>query len=591
MRRCALSLYILPVLLTISLSSFSYAQSEAGSKEIAHPVEQSSVDVSSTVEHISIAEQTIKHLNSELENLNDLIKKTHGQDNLALQYHTFQKNELLRDAIGTAIRNNSADRNFLYQQVKQQQYTSEAAAYLNERTTKLADQLNSAKGSDKFALLARYEEAIIFLDSMLVAQQENIEWLKALDRPSLELAKKLEQEISLYSKQTVADIQLLRHKIRAEQFQVSVAPEAEQPKLQLNLMVNEQLLNIHTRSLRVITEISDNLALPTAELKRLYFEVTGSLTQDLLNSDVIVALLKKWSRECRDWLIENAPQYAFQIIVFLIIILTTYFVVKIIRNLVRLGTSAKKLKISQLMQEFIVSMIGRVVMLLGFLVALSQIGINLTPILTGFGIASIIIGFALQDALANFAAGMMLLIYRPFDVGDYVSAGGVEGKVSHLTLVNTTIKTFDNQIIMVPNSTIWNGVIKNMTYERVRRVDMVFSVSYSDNVEQVEQLLAEIVADHPATLRSPAPLIKLQTLNTSSVDFIVRPWTKTDDYWDVYWDITRTVKIKFEQEGITIPFPQQDVYLYPTSAEQRYRRRSHRPVVQQNIETAARIDL
>ena len=111
-----------------------------------------------------------------------------------------------------------------------------------------------------------------------------------------------------------------------------------------------------------------------------------------------------------------------------------------------------------------------------------------------------------------------------------------------------------------------------MTYERVRRVDMVFSVSYSDNVEQVEQLLAEIVADHPATLRSPAPLIKLQTLNTSSVDFIVRPWTKTDDYWDVYWDITRTVKIKFDQAGITIPFPQQDVHLYPTSAEQKYGR-------------------
>ena len=573
MRRCALSLYILPILLTISLSSFSYADSEAGSKEIAHPIEQSSVDENSTAEHISTAEQTIKHLNSELENLDDLIKKTHGQNNLALQHQTFQKNEQLRNAIDAAVKDGSVNSNFLYHQInQQQQYTSNAIAFLTERSNKLADELNSAKGSDKFPLLASYEEAATFLDTMYEAQQENIEWLKAIDRPSPEITKKLEQEISLYSEQTVADIHLLRHKIRTEYSQISVAPEAEQPNLQLNLMVSERLLTIDTKSLKVITEISDNLGIPTAELKRLYFEATGSLTQDLLNRDVVVALLKNWSQECQDWFMENAPRYVFQVVVFLIIIVLAKFAANIIRSLVRRGSSAKKLKISQLMQEFFVTMSGRAVMVLGFLVALSQIGLNLTPILTGFGIASIIMGFALQDALANFAAGMMLLIYRPFDVGDYVSAGGVEGKVSHLSLVNTTIKTFDNQIIMVPNNKIWSGVIKNMTYERVRRVDMVFSVSYSDNVEQVEQLLAEIVADHPATLRSPAPLIKLQTLNTSSVDFIVRPWTKTDDYWDVYWDITRTVKIKFDQAGITSPFPQQDVHLYPTSAEQKYGR-------------------
>ena len=554
MRCCVLLKYVLPVVISISCINVSGAEADT-----LPPVD-------SSIANSSSAEQTIKQLNSELVKLDDLIKKTHGQNNLALQYQTFQKNEQLRNAIGAAIEDKSAGGNFLYQQInKQQQYTIQATAYLTERNTKLIDELNSAKGSDKFALLANYEEIVTYLDSMYEAQQENIEWLRALDRPKPELTKKFKQEIYLYSQQTVADIQLLRHKIRAEQSQVSVAPEAEKPNLQLNLMVHKRLLNIDTRSLKVITEISDHLGLPTAELKRLYFEATGSLTQDLLSRDVIVALLKNWSQQCQDWLMENAPRYVFQIIVFLIIILMAGFVANLTRSLVRRGASSKKLKISQLMQEFIVSMFGRVVMVLGFLVALSQIGLNLTPILTGFGIASIIIGFALQDALANFVAGMMLLIYRPFDVGDYVAAGGVEGKVSHLSLVNTTIKTFDNQIIMVPNSKIWSGVIKNMTYERVRRVDMVFSVSYCDDVEQVEQLLAEIVADHPATLRSPAPLIKLQTLNTSSVDFIVRPWTKTDDYWDVYWDITRTVKLKFDQAGITIPFPQQDVHLYPTS--------------------------
>ncbi|MDW2068516.1 mechanosensitive ion channel family protein, partial [Vibrio sp. 1579] len=171
----------------------------------------------------------------------------------------------------------------------------------------------------------------------------------------------------------------------------------------------------------------------------------------------------------------------------------------------------------------------------------------------------VIIGFALQDTLSNFAAGMMLLIYRPFDVGDFVYAGGVDGKVSHMSLVNTTIRTFDNQIIIVPNSKIWGDVIKNVTHERIRRVDMVFGIGYADDLLKAESVLTDIVTSHPAVLRAPEPMIKVHTLNTSSVDFIVRPWVKTDDYWEVYWDVTKEVKLRFDREGISIPFPQQDV--------------------------------
>ena len=157
---------------------------------------------------------------------------------------------------------------------------------------------------------------------------------------------------------------------------------------------------------------------------------------------------------------------------------------------------------------------------------------------------------------------MMLLIYRPFDVSDLVEAGGVSGKVSHMSLVSTTIKTFDNQILIVPNSKIWGDTIKNVTHERLRRVDMVFGIGYNDSIEHAEQVLNSIVDAHPAVLRSPETTIKLQTLNTSSVDFIVRPWVKTEDYWDVYWDITREVKLRFDREGLSIPFPQQDVHLH-----------------------------
>lgn len=214
------------------------------------------------------------------------------------------------------------------------------------------------------------------------------------------------------------------------------------------------------------------------------------------------------------------------------------------------------------MQEFFISMSGKIVFAIGILIALSQVGLNLAPILTGFGVAGIIVGFALQDTLSNFASGMMLLIYRPFDVGDLVEAGSITGKVSHMSLVNTTIKTFSNEIIIVPNSKIWGDIIKNVTHEKVRRIDMVFGIGYSDDIEKTERVLQDIVESHPSVLRSPEPTIKLHTLNSSSVDFIVRPWVKTDDYWDVYWDITREVKMRFDREGISIPFPQQDVHLH-----------------------------
>ena len=237
-------------------------------------------------------------------------------------------------------------------------------------------------------------------------------------------------------------------------------------------------------------------------------------------------------------------------------------VAKLTRKVVSKAVVSKNLKLSQLMQDFFVSMSGNIVWVIGILVSLSQIGLNLAPVLTGFGIAGVIIGFALQDTLSNFAAGMMLLIYRPFDVGDFVFAGGVDGKVSHMSLVNTTIKTFDNQIIIIPNSKIWGDVIKNVTHERLRRVDMVFGIGYSDDLLKAERVLTEIVTSHPSVLRTPEPNIRVHTLNTSSVDFIVRPWVKTDDYWDVYWDVTKEVKLRFDKEGISIPFPQQDVHLH-----------------------------
>ncbi len=156
---------------------------------------------------------------------------------------------------------------------------------------------------------------------------------------------------------------------------------------------------------------------------------------------------------------------------------------------------------------------------------------------------------------------MLILIYRPFDVGDFVESGGVMGTVSHMSIVNTTFKTIDNQVLVVPNNMIWSSVITNVTAQGTRRIDLKFTVSYGDDLKKVEQVLNSIVESNDAVLDKPAPVIKLHELGDSGVMFVVRPWVRTENYWPTYCDLLRTVKDRFDAEGITFPFLQHDVHV------------------------------
>ena len=147
-------------------------------------------------------------------------------------------------------------------------------------------------------------------------------------------------------------------------------------------------------------------------------------------------------------------------------------------------------------------------------------------------------------------------------MGDAVEAGGVLGKVDQMNLVSTMILTFDNQLVIVPNKQIWGGIIRNITHQETRRIDLTFGIGYSDDIPTAEKILTEIVPSHDKVLEDPEPVVKLHELGESSVNFVVRPWSKTSDYWDVYWDVTREVKRRFDEEGISIPFPQRDVHIY-----------------------------
>jgi len=203
----------------------------------------------------------------------------------------------------------------------------------------------------------------------------------------------------------------------------------------------------------------------------------------------------------------------------------------------------------------------------GFVVALSMLEINVGPLLAAIGAVGFIIGFALQGTLSKFAAGIMILIYRPYDVGDFVDIGGTFGTVDAMTIVSTTLMTLDNQKVVVPNNMIWGDKITNVTGTDKRRVDMVFGIGYSDDIAKAQRILEEILVDHEAILKDPEPVVKVHELADSSVNFVVRPWVKTENYWNVYWDITKTVKLRFDDEGISIPFPQRDVHVYNNSVD------------------------
>jgi len=314
--------------------------------------------------------------------------------------------------------------------------------------------------------------------------------------------------------------------------------------------------------LESIILVLDRLELDSSHYKTIMLTQSDSLSVSFFSQEAFGTVLKDSLASLKGVLADNGPDIFFRVLFFVVVILLSRMFSRIIKRLVRAGCDRSSLDLSELLKDIFVSTSGGLVMIIGILLALSQLGISIAPMLAGLGVAGFVIGFALQDTLGNFAAGAMILIYRPYDVNDFVEVTGASGLVKKMNLVSTTITTFDNQTLVVPNSKIWGDVIKNVTAQKVRRVDLEFGIGYGDDIEKAERVLADVVSSHELVLKKPETMIKLHTLGDSSVNFVVRPWVKTDDYWDVYWDITREVKLRFDREGISIPFPQRDVHLY-----------------------------
>ncbi|MDB4583002.1 mechanosensitive ion channel [Draconibacterium sp.] len=418
----------------------------------------------------------------------------------------------------------------------------------------------TASASEQAAIYSQIFEEVDRIDRVYQIQIETIEAAPLLGR-DVDTEKAALQQILLERAETGSVLlEMATSNIKALRASVAAVPDDAESKARLNVLTSyvTKLANTLTNVLAMM----DILEMDTTEYQNQLLATTGQITTDVFQVDVFTNLLVGWSETLWEGVVESGPKLIFDLLLLVIIVFIFYKLANLARNLTEKGLEDSRFQLSQLLKRMVASIVRNSVLILGVLIALSQIGFSLGPLLAGMGLVGFVVGFALQDTLSNFAAGMLILIYRPFDVDDVIEAGGVSGLVSEMSLVNTTFLTFDNQTIIVPNGKIWGDVIKNVTAQTVRRIDLVFGIAYSDDIEKAEKVMAEVVAAHPAVLEDPPTMIRLHELGDSSVNYVVRPWVNRDDYWETFWALNRAMKMRFDEEGISIPFPQRDVHLF-----------------------------
>ena len=256
---------------------------------------------------------------------------------------------------------------------------------------------------------------------------------------------------------------------------------------------------------------------------------------------------------------EYLATYGLQVVAALVILVVGRWLAKLISMLV--AKAMRRANVDKILISFAQNLCYIALLVFVVIAAISKLGINTASFAVVVGAAGLAVGFALQGSLANFAAGVMLIIFKPFKVGDFVEVAAKKGTVKEIQIFNTILSSPDNVRVIIPNAQVTGSHIENYTVNGTRRVDMVVGVSYDDDLKKARQVIENVLASDDRILAEPATTIAVSELGESSVNFVVRPWVKTADYWDVYFNITENVKLALDKNGITIPYPQQDIHM------------------------------
>lgn len=290
---------------------------------------------------------------------------------------------------------------------------------------------------------------------------------------------------------------------------------------------------------------------------------TQTETQATQNIDVIATTEKIFNQLdsmsldaiLRDWIIPYGTKVFLAIAIFVVGKWLAKGISQLLSKAVLASTK------DEMLQSFVRSISYFLLLLIVVIASLSQLGINTSSLVALIGAAGLAIGLSLQNSLQNFAAGVMLLIFKPFKKGDFIETSGISGTVTQMGLVVLELRTGDNKTVLVPNSNVFSSTITNYSANETRRVDFIFDISYDDDIAQAKEIIREILEKDNRVLKEPKPVIAVSTLASSSVQIIARPWVNTPNYHAVYWQVTENVKIAFDKAGISIPFNQLDVNL------------------------------
>lgn len=256
---------------------------------------------------------------------------------------------------------------------------------------------------------------------------------------------------------------------------------------------------------------------------------------------------------------ELAAEYAPKLLLIIVTWIVGVFVIKHLLKLTTKGMKKSKVEIS--LQKFLLSLIGIILKVLLFISIVSMVGVKMTSFVAILGAMAFAIGMSLQGSLGNFAGGVLIILFKPFKVGDYIQAQGFSGSVNEIQMFCTVLKTPDNKTIIIPNGALSGGSIVNFSIEETRRVNWTFGIGYEDDIKKTQAVLLELVNKDKRILKDPASFVRIGELADSSVNFTVRAWVKSTDYWDVHFDMIENVKLEFDKNKISIPYPQMDVHL------------------------------
>ena len=401
------------------------------------------------------------------------------------------------------------------------------------------------------------------LDNLLLAWQKNIARGKAFNMDVKRNEKNLNQILQLRAISQAGSIRLALDNIKSLKNRMDNATEIEQKNIEQQLRELEIRKDATAKNLEMSISLMNKQGLKTTRFGQVLVVATGEILNENVGTEAVIGLFQQLVNKSMRWLKDNLPMIIFRLISFVLVLFAFSMLAAILRRLVDRATSLSKsdLASSQLLNNFLGSITSKIVMLIGLIIALSQLGIEIGPLLAGMGVMGFVVGFALQDSLSNFASGMMILIYRPFDIGDVIEAGGVMGKVHNMSLVTTTILTFDNQEMVIPNTKIWGNIIRNVTSQDRRRIDLTAQIGHDVDIDRAEAILQEIIAADERILTEPPPLVKANKINDYAIEFIVRPWALTENYWPIYWDLTKAIKKRLASEGISFPHPQHEILI------------------------------